>query len=227
MSKLTTNASSHNNLSAVLAPESERVSPFVRRTAVLASPRAFKSNFRRLMRRQISPRQRVARFGNHVDVRQVGLLHFPARFRLVFTVCFVSPLRFHVARGPAIFTARRRRFFFGRALVCPVPSSGTRQDILATSDTSLDGARLSQYPPVLCRRSSTLPSLSLFLSFLPTLISSFLPFLSSSFRCSLLSCQLRYKECLFAIFLVEPTFSTARVALNRINLPARFTKIQS
>jgi len=59
-----------------------------------------KSNFRRLMRRQNPPRQRVARFGNHVDVRQAGLLHFPARFRLVFTVCFVPPLRFRWRAAP-------------------------------------------------------------------------------------------------------------------------------
>lgn len=137
--------------------------------------RALKSNSRRLMRRQIPPRRRVARFGNHVDVRQVGLLHFPARFRLVFTVCFVSLLCAH-PRGTwsAIFTARRRRFFFfffflrflflflfGRSL-----ASRRRHETRYSRNFwhfSRRGTTLSQYSPVLCP------------FFLPSFLSSLLP----------------------------------------------------
>lgn len=172
--------------------------------------RALKSNSRRLMRRQIPPRRRVARFGNHVDVRQVGLLHFPARFRLVFTVCFVSLLCAH-PRGTwsAIFTARRRRFFFfffflrflflflfGRSL-----ASRRRHETRYSRNFwhfSRRGTTLSQYSPVLC----------------PFFLPSFL-------RCFLPSCRLRYKECLVTIsVVVEPTFSAALFPL----LPSRYVK---
>ena len=175
------------------------------------------------MRRQILPRQRVARFGNHVDVRQAGLLRFPARFRLVFTVCFVSPFAFPRRRGigrTALRFSRRVGDVSSSSssssplLPRPLASgpSGRRYerlvDILATSDTSLTKTRLSQYPPVLCHHS-VLP-------------------LPSFLRCFLPSCRLRYKECLFTTSLfVEPSFFTMPVALNRINLRARFKKILS
>lgn len=140
--------------------------------------RAHKSDFRRLMRRQISPRQRVARFGNHVDVRQAGLLRFLARFRLVFTVCFVSPFAFPRwrgtggrSRGPAIFTARRRRFFFFFSFLRSRSRLARRRryerrDILATSDTSL-GSHNIPLSSAAASRSSFLPS-----SFLPSLLPS-------------------------------------------------------
>lgn len=125
---------------------------------------------------------RVARFGNHVNVRQAGLLRFPARFRLVFTVCFVSPFAFPRWEGIGRTTPRFSRRVgdvsssssSSTARVWPVSSSRyKRRDILATFDTSLAGAWLSQYPPVLCRRPvlpSSLPS-----SFLPSFLRCFLP----------------------------------------------------
>jgi hypothetical protein len=141
-----------------------------------------KSNFRRLMRRQNPPRQRVARFGNHVDVRQAGLLHFPARFRLVFTVCFVPPLRFRWRAAPR-FSRRVGDVSSSAAPAIPsspppspprlAPASASRRDILATSDTSLAGARLSQYIPLSSARHRVSLSPPRFSSFLPSFLPSF------------------------------------------------------
>lgn len=170
------------------------------RPSDLASParRALRESRRR-------PSGRFIAFLGKVSSRFHGL------FRLSFCVFTVERDRSH---SPTIFTACRRRFFFfflGRSRLARLVV-GTRDGIFSQLLTLLSprlGSHISPCPPPPSRSSS-----------------SFLP--SSFLRCFLPSCRLRYKECLFTTSLfVEPSFFTTPVALNRINLRARFKKILS
>lgn len=160
----------------------------------LASPARHSLAHRKSRRR---PSGRFIAFPGEVSSRFHGLFRLP----------FALP-RF--ARAPAIFTARRRRFFL-RA----------RDEIFSQLLTFL-----SVRPSVLTISLWPIPPSSDSFLFFPSFLPAFLP---SFLRCCLPSRRFRYKECPFVIFplLVEPTFFTMPVALNRINLPARFEKIPS
>lgn len=137
----------------------------------LASPARHSLAHRKSRRR---PSGRFIAFPGEVSSRFHGLFRLP----------FALP-RF--ARAPAIFTARRRRFFLRPRL--PVLSSGARRDILATSDTSLSPplgshniplaySPIFRFVPLLSFLSSCFPS------FLPSLLPSVasIPLQRMSFR---------------------------------------------
>lgn len=210
-----------------------------------------KSDFRRLMRRQISRAHACAHplarsLASGITSACVGRSAYcvshckvPSRFHGLFRLSLphcISAMRIRDLHG----ASERRRFFspLDRAgSVRPLVASRrtSARGILATFDTSLvarGGGRRSALtifcPKPRLRLSSSVTFVlpifhSSFLPFVAPFLSSFLPSFRRVDSTTKSTSPARFPSP-FLVF-VAPASSAALVALNRINLPARFKKI--